>query len=206
VCERQAEQARVCAALDGKNAALRQQIGSLEGKVKSLQASFGAAPAAAAHAAPAAAVHAAPAAHAAHVPAPGPAAHAAPVAPVAPDVHAATTAPAAAATAPAAEAIHEPPRPKPISAIKPLVPRKPKAPPEPAPEAGLPWGWIGGGVAVLLLALGGAWLLLRRRARALPKVEIPAGPRLVDRLRASFPARTTAAAPAAPEAVEPGFE
>jgi hypothetical protein len=154
VCEQQAEQARVCAALDGKNAALRAQIGSLEGKVKSLQVALG---------------------------------------------------------APPAPAVQAPPGPKPISAIKPLVPRKPKAA-APEPEAALPWGWIGG-AAALLLALGGAWLLLRRRPRTVRNVDMPAGPRLIDRLRHSLPVRTKPARPAAaraPEAsadaVEPSFD
>jgi hypothetical protein len=162
-CERQAEQARVCAALDGKNAALRAQLGSLEGKVKSLQGALKAAPA-----------------------------------------------PAVPAAATAAPAVHEPPGPKPISAIKPLVPRKPK--PAPAPEAGLPWGWIGGAALLLalLLALGGAVLLLRRRARTVRNVDIPAAPRLIERLRGSLPVRAKPAAPQASEtpseAVEPSFE
>jgi pilus assembly protein FimV len=154
VCEQQAEQARVCAALDGKNAALREQIGSLEGKVKSLQVAL---------------------------------------------------------KAPPAPAVQAPPGPKPISAIKPLVPRKLKAA-APEPEAALPWGWIGG-AAALLLALGGAWLLLRRRPRTVRNVDIPAGPRLIERLRHSLPVRTKAAKPAAaraPEAsadaVEPSFD
>jgi hypothetical protein len=131
-CAYPAEQAKVCAALDVKNAALKEQLGTLEGKVKSLQATLGA-PAVAA-------------------PAPATATASAPV------------------PAPAPKAAHEPPRPKPIHAIKPLAPRKPKAP---EPEPGLPWGWIGGGVA-LLLALAGAFLLLRRRrARTVRNVDIP---------------------------------
>jgi hypothetical protein len=69
------------------------------------------------------------------------------------------------------------------------------------PEAGLPWGWIGGGAA-LLLALAGAFPLLRRRARTVRNVDIPAGPRLVDRLRGSF---TPRAKPAS-KAVEPSLE
>jgi hypothetical protein len=166
----QAEQAKVCAALDGKSAALKAQIGALEGKVKALQARLGAGPAAVAPPAPAAA----------------PKAEAAPKPAVA----------------------QEPPGPKPISAIKPLVPRKPKAPPA-APETGLPWGWIGGGAA-LLLALGGAFLLLRRRTRTVANVDIPAGPRLAERLRDSFASSRNGAPAAAPipaeEAVEPSFD
>jgi hypothetical protein len=176
-CVQQSEAARVCSALDGKNAALQAKLGALEGKVKSLQATLGAAPAAA-DAAAAAAHGSAPAPEAAHAPAPAP------------------------------EAAKEPPGPKPINAIKPLVPRKPKAPP-PAAESSLPWGWIGGGAA-LLLALGSAGMLLRRRARTVQNVDIPAEPRLLERLRQRFASRTKpapAAAPKAPdEAVEPSFE
>jgi hypothetical protein len=183
-CTRQTEQAKVCVTLDGKNAELKEKIGALEGKVKSLQARLGAAPAVAARAA------ATPALEAVHAPA----------------VHA----PAVAAPE-AAKAAHVPPGPKPISAIKPLVPRKPKAAPAPEPESasGLPWGWIGGATA-LLLALGGALLLLRRRARTVRNVDIPAAPRLVDRLRDQFPSRTRTTPERAPEpvaeAVEPSFE
>jgi hypothetical protein len=180
-CAHQAEQAKVCAALDGKNAALKERIGALEGKVKSLQATLRA-----------------------------PAAAAIPAAPLAPATVApvSTAASASASASAPAEAAHEPPGPKPISAIKPLVPRKPRTPP-PEPETGLPWGWIGGATA-LLLALGGAVLLLRRRARTVRKVDIPAGPRLVDRLRDQFPARSRAAPDpvgvAVGEAIEPSFE
>jgi hypothetical protein len=126
----------------------------------------------------------------------------------APPVAAAASAHAATpASAPAPAVAKEPPGPKPISAIKPLVPRKPKAPP-PEPASGLPWGWIGG-AAALLLALGGAAMLLRRRVRTVRKVDMPAEPRLIDRLRHSFAPRTgaaPAASEAAPEAVEPSFE
>jgi len=196
-CTQQVAQAQVCAALDGKNAELNAKIGTLEGKVKSLQATLGAAPAA---------VKPAPAPAAEHAPAetehaPAETGHAPKAAP---------------APAPAPEVAHEPPGPKPISAIKPLVPRKHKTPP-PEPESSLPWGWIGA-VAALLLALGGATLLLRRRARTVRNVDIPAAPRLIDRVRHSFASRgkadpASAANPAkeaAPEAAhetaEPSFE
>jgi hypothetical protein len=195
VCTRQVEQAKVCAALAGKNAELNAKIGTLEGKVKSLQATLGVAPATVKPA-----------------PAPAPAPEHAPAAtehaPAEPE-HAPKPAPA---PAPAPEVAHEPPGPKPISAIKPLVPRKHKTPP-PEPESSLPWGWIGAGAA-LLLALGGAMLLLRRRARTVHNVDIPAAPRLIDRVRHSFASRGKAApasaekpaTQAAPEAVEPSFE
>jgi hypothetical protein len=184
-CAVPADQAKVCAALDGKNAALKAQLGALEGKVKSLQATLGAAPAPKSAVMPAATHESAAAPAAAHEPA-------AASTPVATHEPAPTPAPAG---------------PKPISAIKPLVPRKPKAPPE--PDTGLPWGWIGAGAA-LLLALGAAALLLRRRARTVRNVDIPAAPRPVERLRQRFFSRTQAAPAAAPapaaEAVEPSFE
>jgi hypothetical protein len=161
-CAQQAEQAKVCAALDGKNAALKAEIGKLEGKVQALQQTLGKPPAAPAEASPSA----------------------------------------------AAEEASVPAAPKPISAIKPLVPRKPKAP-EPAPDAALPWGWIGSGAAVLL-ALGGSLLLLRRRARTVRNVDIPAEPHLIERLRQRFATRSRPAAAAAPdiaeEAVEPTLD
>jgi Tfp pilus assembly protein FimV len=43
-CAHQDEQARACAALDGKNAALKERIGALEGKVKLLQGALRASP------------------------------------------------------------------------------------------------------------------------------------------------------------------
>jgi hypothetical protein len=51
--------------------------------------------------------------------------------------------------------------PAPISSIKPLLPHKAKAKAAP-PDDGLPWGMIGGGLA-MLAALGGAAALLRAR-------------------------------------------
>jgi hypothetical protein len=159
-CAQQAEQAKVCAALDGKNAALKAEIGKLEGKVQALQQTLG-------------------------------------------KPAAASTSASASASA-AAEEASVPAAPKPISAIKPLVPRKPKAP-EPAPDAALPWGWIGSGAAVLL-ALGGSLLLLRRRARTVRNVDIPAEPHLVERLRQRFAARSRPAAAAAPDIAEESVE
>jgi hypothetical protein len=205
-CAQQAEQAKVCLALDGKSAALREQIGALEGKVKVLQGVLKAAPAP---------VKPAPLAPAAPVAA----AAAAPVAAAA----AAKPQAAPAAARPAAPTASVPAAPKPIHAIKPLVPIKPKAAASaPAHEAGLPWGWIGAG-AGLLLALGAAAavvLRLRRRAiaRAALKADLPKQPRLAERLRHTFPNRSGAAAAgaaagataAAPKAVaemaEPSFE
>ena len=156
-CVRQAEHATVCAALDGKNAALKERIGTLEGKVKVLQGALRAAPPA----------------------------KAAPIASVAAVVKAAPVRPAA--SVPAA--------PMSIHAIKPLVPRKPEVPapaamPAPTHEAGLPWGWIAGGVA-LLLALGAAAaaVVLRQRRKLASKAGIPMGPRLAERLRHTFPNR-----------------
>jgi len=188
VCAQQAEQASVCVALDGKNAELQKQIGVLEGKVKSLQASLGATPPAAPKPTPTS------------TPIPKPAPTPAPAA--------ASAAASASAPAPAPEAAHKPTGPKPISAIKPLVPHKPRTPP-PEPESGLPWGWIGG-TAALLLASGAASLLLRRRKRTVRNVDIPAAPRLIERLRQRIGARNAPAAKAAPEpapeAIEPTFE
>jgi hypothetical protein len=86
----------------------------------------------------------------------------------------------------------EPPKPvvpagpRPIHSIKPLVPHKPKAPP---PDEGLPWGWIGAAIGVLVLALGGAGVFVvvrRRRAKG------AAAPGLLDKLKARFAARARA--------------
>jgi hypothetical protein len=145
-CVRPPDEAQACVALGAKNAALREQLGKLEDKVKGMQASMGAAPA----------------------PAPPP---------------------------------PKPAGPKPISSIKPLVPHKPKAPPE---EGGLPWGWIGAGLG-LLAAAGGAAVVLKRRGRS-RNVDIPDGPGVFGRLRQRFAARSKVPAPAAEPAAEPTIE
>jgi hypothetical protein len=86
----------------------------------------------------------------------------------------------------------EPPKPvvpagpRPIRSIKPLVPHKPKAP---LPDEGLPWGWIGAAIGVLVLALGGAgaFVVVRRRG-----AKGATAPGLFDKLKARFAARTRA--------------
>jgi hypothetical protein len=147
-CVRQPDEAQACAALGVKNAALREQLGKLEDKVKGLQQMMGTAPA-----------------HEEHKP----------------------EAPAAEATPPEPKPIAKPIGPKPISAIKPLVPHKPKA--APPKEGGAPWGWIVAGIA-LLAAIGGATVFaLKRRARS-RNVDIPAEPGMLDKLRQRLPARS----------------
>jgi len=225
-CLAQAEDAKACMALGEKNAELRAQLGKLEEKVRGLQVALGVAPAGAAAAAaahPAPAPHAAPAPAAPEPPAHKAATHAAPAAPVA----AHEDAPAGAGATAAADA---PPRsgdkaedkpenkpdikpeikpagPKPIRAIKPLVPRKPKdKDKEAAPDEGLPWGWIG--AALALLGLGAGGVVLARRGKPRPP-GTPAAPGLVDRLKARFGARARPApAPAAQAAreAEPSLE
>ncbi|KQV47868.1 hypothetical protein ASC93_13720 [Massilia sp. Root335] len=83
--------------------------------------------------------------------------------------------------------------PRPIHSIKPLVPHKPKAPP---PDAGLPWGWIGAAIGVLVLALGGAgaFVVVRRH-----KAGGAAAPGLFGKLKARFAARTRTPQAEAPE-------
>jgi hypothetical protein len=107
----------------------------------------------------------------------------------------------AAAAQPAAQP--EPPKPKPISAIKPLVPHKPKAPP--AEEGGLPWAWIGAGAALLAAVGGGAAVVLRRRGRS-RNADIPDAPGPLDKLRQRFAARTRAPAAREDAAAEPTLE
>jgi hypothetical protein len=163
-CARPPDEAQACVALGAKNAALREQLGKLEDRVKGLQA----ARAAEAGARPAAA-----------------------------DEHASAGKQEAAPPAPPPK----PAGPKPISAIKPLVPHKPKAPPA---QEGLPWGWIGAGLG-LLAAAGGAAVLLGRRGRS-RNVDIPDEPGMFGRLRQRFTARTRAAAQAPEAPAEPTLE
>jgi hypothetical protein len=54
----------------------------------------------------------------------------------------------------------------------------------------------------LLLALAGAFLLLRRRARTVRNVDIPPAPRLIDRLRPSSGTETKPASKAAEPSLE----
>lgn len=233
-CVSQPDEAQACTALGAKNTALREQLGKLEEKVKGLQQALGVAPAAVA-ASPTEHKPQAPAAEA-NKPEPIKTAQVKPEArksaeheagehkPQAPgaDEHkpgAAESEAKAPDAAPPPEA--KPPEikpvkpagPKPISSIKPLVPHKPKAPPP--EEGGAPWGWIAGAVALLAGAAGAAFLL-QRRARA-RKAGTPAGPGLLDKLKARFKAHFAArfaarakgaAAPAgAPEkVVEPTME
>lgn len=220
-CQRQSEDARACTALGEKNADLRAQLARLEDKVKGLQAALGARqgePAPAAPAAPSAAKPAA--AHAPSVAPQPPGAHA----PTPPQASAAGAVPAGDDKAQAApDPAHEskgdgahagdaeptpeaaPPKPevkpagpKPIHAIKPLVPRKPNdkekdKEKEADGEGGLPWGWIGAALALLGLGAGGVAFLRRRKPG---NVDIPA-PGLLARLRQRLAARGRPA-PAAP--------
>lgn len=207
-CAAQADEAKACAALGTKNDELRAQLGKLEEKVKHLQAKLGVPGAAPAHDAPEKKDEAHPAAKAetqAHGGKPDPeqakqqseqkaeqkAGH---------EAHQ------------EAQEAHEPPPPpkeeskpavpKPISAIKPLVPRKPKAQDAPADEGGLPWGWIGGAVAVLALAGGGTVALLRRRRRG-QDPDLPTAPGALDRLKERFASRTKSPQPAEQAKQEP---
>ena len=239
-CAHPSREAQACTALDAKNAALRAQLGKLEEKVRSLQATLGVA------ATPAKAAGDAPAkpptidartmqqaqktqdAHDAH-------AAAAKAAAEHKEEHKAAPAPAKAEPAPAAKDAdaEQPPEsarpeeakpeeakpadapkppeplkpagPKPISSIKPLVVRKPKTPP---PDDSLPWGAIGAGVALLAALGGGAALLMKRRTKS-RKVDIPADPGLLEKLKQRFAARNKAPAPAADrvdKAAEPTLE
>ena len=217
-------EAQACTALGARNAALREQLTRLEDKVKGLQKILGVTPAAAPAAAPVVETHKAEAAkseapkaeaakanehkgddHKAE--APKAADHKADhheAAQHQPDDHKQESA-ATEARPPEPEPA-PPAGPKPISSIKPLVPHKPKTPPP--EEGGAPWGWIGAGIA--LLAAGAAVaVLLKRRARAVHNVDIPAAPGLLDKLKARFGGRGKAAVPAGgtPEKVaEPTME
>ena len=198
--------AEACVALGAKNAELRARIGQLEQRVKGLQASLGAGqPGKPAVSLPVAPKPEAPKPAAPKPEAPKPAVQ-----------QPATQKPAGQKpsepklgppTPPqATKALPRPAGPAPISSIKPLVPRKPRTPP-PADD-GLPWGVIAGGLAVLA-ALGGAAALVRARRKRTRKVDIPADPGMLPRLRERFFARNGVKAetdPAAARAAEPSLE
>jgi hypothetical protein len=170
-CSAQADDAKACTALGVKNDALRAQLGKLEEKVKTLQAKLGVAAAAAVPAVPVAPAKAAePVKKEEDHPAPQAAAPQHEQAKPVPTAEATPEAPKAAEALPPSPPPPpmpeiKPAAPKPIHSIKPLVPRKPKEKEVAQDEGGLPWGWIGGGIAVLALA-GGAGVALVRRKRA----------------------------------------
>jgi len=198
-CAIPAGEAQACTALGAKNDALRARLGQVEERMKKLQVSL-----------------AAPAPAPAPVPAQPPAGPAAKAAPARADAPREGANKAAPAKDDAAAAAHEPPKPvvsagpRPIHSIRTLVPHKPKAPP---PDWGLPWGWIGAAIGVLVLALvgAGAFVVVRRRraggAAAAPGAVAPgaAAPGLFGTLKARFAARARAPHTEAPErrATEP---
>jgi hypothetical protein len=161
-CAIPAGEARACAALGAKNDELRARLGQVEDRMKKLQVSL-----------------------AAPVAAPAPAKVEAPKpAPAKPDAPAAK--PEQAKPEQAKPIV--PAGPRPIHSIKPLVPHKPKTA-APPPDEGLPWGWIGAAIGVLVLALGGAGVFVVARRR---KAGGAASPGLLDKLKARFAARTRA--------------
>jgi hypothetical protein len=186
-CAVPAGAAQACAALGAKNDELRARLGQVEDRMKKLQVSL---------AAPAPAQQQA-----------GPERRATPVKVDMPKEGGNKAAPAkddavAAAPEPPKPVVHAGPRP--IHSIRPLLPHMPKAPP---PDAGVPWGWIGTAIGVLVLALGGAgaFVMMRRRKTG------GAGPGLIDRLKARFAARARAPQAEAPtrranEPAEPTLE
>jgi hypothetical protein len=186
-CAVPAGAAQACAALGAKNDELRARLGQVEDRMKKLQVSL---------AAPAPAQQQA-----------GPERTATPVKVDMPKEGGNKAAPAkddavAAAPEPPKPVVHAGPRP--IHSIRPLLPHMPKAPP---PDAGVPWGWIGTAIGVLVLALGGAgaFVMMRRRKTG------GAGPGLIDRLKARFAARARAPQAEAPtrranEPAEPTLE
>lgn len=171
-CAPRAEEVQACAALGAKNDELRTRLGQVEDRMKTLQVTL---------AAPAVAHEAA-----------RPETKPEPPKDVAkPDVPPKTEEPKPAPPKPAG--------PRPISSIKPLVPHKPKAP---APDEGLPWGWIGAAIGVLALGGAGAYAVVRRRKAPPAAVGTPG---LFETLKARFAARTKATK-ADSEAAEPTLE
>ena len=146
-----AAEVNACTALGAKNAALRYELGQLEGRVKVLQVAAGVKPStdaetvAKAKLTPEALPEALPEAH----PEPKPEAHAE----ARPEAH-----------AEAKPEAHADARPK----SAPRIHRKPK--PAAPPEEPLPWLAIGGALAGVLALAGLAVLLLRRRRAAAGKV------------------------------------
>ena len=137
-----ADSAPVCAALDVKNALLREQIGTLEDKVRVLQVALGASPSA-----------------------------------VVQD-----------------------------KVAKPATPRPSRKRPAPEPDASTPWGWIAGAVIAVLVLVGGALLVLRRRKLAGPVIEPMPRTSLMARLRQRFARKNKAPAPVEPQLDEPHKE
>nr|WP_314546801.1 hypothetical protein [uncultured Massilia sp.] len=207
-CSAQADESKACAALGTKNDELRAQLGKLEEKVKSLQAKLGMPGAAPAHDAPEKKDEAHPVAQAetpayGDKPAPEQAKQESDQKPEQKPEHDAHQEAQEAHAPPPEES--KPAVPKPISAIKPLVPRKPKAKDAPADEGGMPWGWIGGAAAVLALAGGGTVALLRRRKRG-QDPDLPTAPGALDRLKERFASRTKAPQPAGQQEPKPEKE
>jgi hypothetical protein len=190
VCARPAEEVQACAALGAKNDELRTRLGQVEERMKKLQVSLGAP-----------AVVQAPAQPAPSKPEPlkqEPKPEPKPE----PPKDAAKEATKAAAPAQAVAPQPPPPKPvgpRPIHSIKPLVPHKPRTP---APDEGLPWGWIGAAIGVLALGGAGAFAVVRRR-KAQPAVA--GAPGLFAALKARFAARTRARQ-VDEEAAEPTLE
>lgn len=136
------DNATVCAALDVKNARLREQIGTLEDKVRVLQVALGASPSA---------------------------------------------------------VVQDKGAPR-------GAPRPSRKRPAPEPEASTPWGWIAGVVMVVLVLVGGALFVLRRRKRAGPMIQPMPRASLMVRLRQRFARKTKAPAPVEPQLDEPHNE
>jgi hypothetical protein len=176
-CTPQPDGAKACLALGAKNDALRAQLGMLEDRVKDLQSKLGM-PAAgpAAPAKMAVLPESKPTSKPTSQPTSQPESQ--------PESPPASAQPAEAAPKPEVK----PAMPKPIGAIKQLVPRKPKEKEPPLEEGGLPWGWIGGAAALLALAGAGAAMLARRKRRS-RNVDIPDAPGLLDGLKQRFAAR-----------------
>ncbi|MCS0633390.1 hypothetical protein NX786_29030 [Telluria mixta] len=169
-CARPAGEVQACAALGAKNDELRARLGQVEDRMKKLQVALVAPVAAHEVAKPEARPEAKP-----ETPKEA-------VAKAEPPKEE----PPKEADKPAAPPPPKPVGPRPIHSIKPLVPHKPKAPP---PDEGLPWGWIGAAIGVLVLGGAGAYAVVRRRKAPPAASETPG---LFEALKARFAARTKA--------------